>query len=284
MKKIIIAICGVFLICAAYATVDVVQPEIQTAWTFSGDNPKNNVKDKYSVKKNNKYDFEYVNIVAATRIYEHGAEFCRIQLQRNYGNWKVYVVPESCQTICKENYYGTRCNSRTLGNCEHNKLTEIFDSNASPSPYKEESIDGFYSHENDAILLSVVSVTEHSIIVAPVEFYGSDEKRTKIASINTRGQSYQLCAQGYVLQGDTCVLMSSCNNGGIGENTGNSSCEQTKKSGVMDSGECKVCDTGWFFDKTQPNGCKKGKAISKEKMRDCFMETDPDEFKTCVNN
>ena len=60
LKKFIIAICGMFLICVAYATVDVVQPEIQTAWTFSGDNPKNSVKDKYSVKKNNKYDFVWI--------------------------------------------------------------------------------------------------------------------------------------------------------------------------------------------------------------------------------
>ncbi|MBQ6027569.1 MAG: hypothetical protein IJL21_03405 [Alphaproteobacteria bacterium] len=60
-------------------------------------------------------------------------------------------------------------------------------------------------------------------------------------------------------------------------------CGETKKSGVL-HGECKVCATGELFDKNESNGCKTARKITKEKMRACFMKTDPDEFKTCVNN
>ena len=210
MRKVIVAICGFFLVCGAYATVDEVDTEIQSAWSFSGYNPKTFITDKYSVKRNDEYGFEYVDIVAAANIYKHGAEFCRMQLQHVYGSWQVYVAPESCQIICKEGYYGTRCNSTTVGNCESSNLTDFFDLNALPIPYKWEAIDVFYS-ESSVILLAVISSTAHSIKVAPIEFYGENAKGTNIASVNTRGQSYTLCAQGYVLQNNQCVLMSQCN-------------------------------------------------------------------------
>lgn len=61
-------------------------------------------------------------------------------------------------------------------------------------------------------------------------------------------------------------------------------CGETKKSGLSNDGVCRKCETGKLFDENADGFCKLAKRITKDKMRACFMKTDPDEFKTCVNN
>ena len=287
MRKIIIAICGVVLAGGAIGAVTSVDKNIQSAWLFSGDNPKTNITNQYSIKKNDTYKFDYVNIAAATHIYEHGAEFCRIQLQHNYENWKVFVAPGSCRTICKDGHYGTRCNSTTPTECEHSTLTKIFDSAAEPSPYKEESIEGFYSHQTDVILLQIISSTGHSVTVAPVEFYGANDKRTNIASINTRGQSQVLCAPGYDKQGDTCVLTSQCETNSSENSSSEQECPTTLKQGINAAGECIECtDPHEMFT---DDGCKPYTKLSTLQLKqgiqglfDCWQELGSDNYKKCV--
>lgn len=331
MKKIIVAICGIILSGGAYAAITEVSGSIKENWSFALDNPKTNIISKYDIHGN---DFQSVDIAVAVEIYEHGAKFCRIQLQHNWNKWDTWVAPESCRTICKNNFYGDGCRETKVSDCEFKDFSQLFDKSAKPSPYKNQTIDGFYvspkgSKARDVVLLEIVSKDKNSVVVAPVEFFGADSDYKKITAINRRGEEIKLCAQGYELKDGQCVLTSVCadplinldwcgswdgyafnedyhetikvnsckqyrcknsNEGFDGLSTKRCiSCGETKKSGVLDNGVCKKCNTGQVFDKDELDGCKEASNISREKLLNgiynvgkCWMKSSPSEYKSCV--
>jgi hypothetical protein len=57
-----------------------------------------------------------------------------------------------------------------------------------------------------------------------------------------------------------------------------------EKKGISVNGACLDCDNENEFYSKKEQRCVRMQKITKEKMRACFMKTDPDEFKTCVNN
>ncbi|MBO4583254.1 MAG: hypothetical protein J5714_04340 [Alphaproteobacteria bacterium] len=56
-----------------------------------------------------------------------------------------------------------------------------------------------------------------------------------------------------------------------------------ERYGVNNLGACLDCDGENELFSREEKRCVRMKKITKEKMRDCFMKTDPDEFKSCVN-
>lgn len=250
LKKFIVAISMIVLCQHTYAGVNDVSETIQDAWNFSATNPKSFITSDYTIETHQTYKFQYVNISAATKIYRHGATFCRMQLQHNGAKWKVFIAPESCKTICRTGYYGDKCGytSPSTNSCDSDDLTNVFNSSTSPAPYQEKDIDVFYSNEKDVILLQVVSAGKHSIEVQPIEFYGNNDNNNNIGSVNTRGESFKLCANGYTKDSQT--------------------------------GECK-CNS-------EPEEPEYNIKIYKSQMRknqdgeECWMQIEPNEYKNCV--
>ncbi len=276
MKKFIVAICGVMLACGAWATVNVVDETIKTAWGYSTANSKRYITSDYDIQTNAEYNIQYVDIAAAIEIYDQGAKFCRMRLAHNWGKWGVFIAPGSCITICKDGYYGDKCKYQTFESnwCDNRELTTIFDVKASPAPYQEKSIDGFYSWSNDTIVLQILSVKSHGIEVAPVEYYDKDSTN-KIGSINTRGQGYILCAPGYKQDSQTgeCKQMPSC-------------CGNKKETYTDNQGVCRECPKDTMFNGEE---CKAYKSLKKldlvkgiQGLFDCWREIGSAAYKECV--
>ena len=237
------------------AGVNTVTEEIKTSWGYSSNNTKTFVTDSYDIKTNNTWNFQYVYIAAATKIYEHGAKFCRIALQHNYSTWKIFTAPESCRTLCMDGYYGDTCDKTTpTDTCMHDDLTKVFFTNTSPAPYNEQDIDGFYYSDTDTIILSFLSTTsdEHGIIVSPYEFYGNNDPKTNIASVNTRDNSIKLCAPGYEKSNGECKRSLRCKcpaNQGFKSKT-DTTCIACDENLIDTDGVCQSnpeqCNKGYF--------------------------------------
>ena len=98
--------------------------------------------------------------------------------------------------------------------------------------------------------------------------YNSDEH-----TMDSRGTGANKCRYFY------------CSVSGYGFNGSNDktcvSCDDKKKSYVDVNGVCQQCETGYIYNGTR---CVVAKKITKEKMRECYMKRNPDDFKECVGN
>ena len=270
-----------------YADVTTVSDTVKTAWGYSVDNSKTFITDKYSIKNNTQYDFQYVKISTAVNIYEHGARFCNIELQHNWDKWKIFIDPKSCKTVCMDGYYGDSCSTTTPSgsSCDFTVLSGLFNPNATSSGSQEQNINGFYTATNDSILLQITSSTDHSITVQPIEFYGNNQN--DIGSVNTRGNSIVLCAAGYAKDANgKCQKTSACNCPANQAHTSETDatcieCGQTPQSGIDKDGICKICDSESIFD-SQENKCVKATIVTPNQMQPCFKIIATNEFKKCV--
>ena len=304
MKKFIIAMCGIFLFGGAFAAVTVVNNDIKNAWLYDPSAQAESVINQYTIKKNNTYNFEYVNIAAADKIYEHGARFCRMMLQHNYGTWKVYKEPSTCITICKEGYYGDGCTKTSLSksDCNDTNLDDNFDTDTSSTARIESDIDGFFSSESGTLLLQIISATEHSVTVAIRSFVGTDGKHKQITEIYKakNGTTFLLCAQGYRKSGNSCVLNDTCKYSNVVDSDDpTTSCGNGKnyeRYGPSQDGACLDCwasGKNKIYSKSQKQ-CVSASAYSTKQMKygqgdenteseyQCWTLTDPKTYDVCV--
>ena len=298
MRKIIIAICGIILAGGARATVENVSDAIKSAWHQDSAGYEtqitinNGLYDIIKTSKTPDWEFNYVDITAATKIYKNGAKFCHMSLQHNYGNWKVFIAPESCQTICKKGHYGEDCESKTPTkvDCEIN-LTNKFDK----SPWQETTIDVVNSGDKDSskgdyyvVVLQVDNVDSNSVTVKPVSYIGSKEarQRTDINKIIVWNEAVLLCAPGYELEDNICVRKNCIVNSTTP--SPESECPTTRRQGINANGDCEQCVNGRMFDKTKKK-CGNEKPIDTyqlvhgiQRLFDCWREVGPGAYKECV--
>lgn len=145
MKKFIIAICGVMLAGGAMGEdVPSWLPEPNktnvSPWWNTGTSFSTNITDFYpdvseefaddeKQTRHGTYDDEGAIIIwAARKIYDHGAEFCPVQIQAANKNGKYWVwldyywikndgVWENCKTVCVKGFTGTTCGTQGVEAC-----------------------------------------------------------------------------------------------------------------------------------------------------------------------
>ena len=185
---------------------------IKQAWSYegseNGDVPSSAYK-KHVYDDSNK--FEYVSISAAKNIYEHGAHFCRMFFQHNWGGWDAWMDTNNfCMTLCKDGYSGAQCNQLITGSsdleCYDGDLRDIFNTDNEDKNLTKEIIRVFsYDNAHSAIPLMVIKTKEHAIQVQPVKFYGTyNYTIDQVKSMSEKSE--WLCAPGYVKNTDgDCV-------------------------------------------------------------------------------
>lgn len=178
--------------------------------------------------------------IIATNIFDNGngAEFCARQIQAHsisYSWIDFYDTKDynkDCFTVCKEGYYGTGCKSTTFSGCDDRDYTNEFPDVKSAdwlditntychdtSKLKTEDTPVFHyvidnNNDSQVYVLGVKSVKPHGIIVEPVQIAAKrgNDRDAWIESVKGNGNTFALCAAGYVPNSDNsdCVPGASC--------------------------------------------------------------------------
>ncbi len=189
--------------------------------------------------------------IIAKKIYEHGGQFCMIQVQaangRDTGKFIDYFMDQNgtytsggseykhkCLTICEEGWTGAKCATqkyecskpnvdftKDLNNRQEGKL-RITSGKQSDDIRITNGVDVFYykngntSYNSYALVLGVVQQNQHSIEVAPVMIYANDQYIKWARMIPDTGKL--LCAPGYKVNssGTDCELADECDPSYVG--------------------------------------------------------------------
>ena len=140
MKKFIIAVCGILALRSVFGALPdhygkpfKVSDDIASKWGVDSNVKYGSPLDKtlypdlqkqISRFDNGTYKDEGAIIIWAARdIYEHGAKFCKVQVQAANANMREYVWldyywkdDQGCNTLCENGWSGSRCD-RNILNC-----------------------------------------------------------------------------------------------------------------------------------------------------------------------
>lgn len=220
MKKVLITLCGIFMITNAFASEKPNKTSVDgaTYWKVggsysvdvsgTGDNDYSKFTPKYQLESRygtfgNTANGSIVAVVA-NRIYENGGVFCTTQIQAGnnyYTLWIDYYKTSGykCFTICKPGYYGDDCSSTEADKCDKDTdFTKIFDKSQYDMRIGTGKTKGRFTKEMDVfsydepgtakekenVVLGVIKRLKHGVIVAPVKIVG--RRNGNFLDIDTR--------------------------------------------------------------------------------------------------
>lgn len=174
-----------------------------------------------------------INGLVAVNIYENGGYFCPVRISRDtnsVGTNSAFIYSArdttNCKTICKPEYQGTECNTKTTNNttCTATDYESFFQDTIKTltgfNRIVSQSMNIFGSGTNSGTsvqngqtyytdTLGIIDFVENGVVVAPIRFSISSAG----AIARTSPNSTILCATGYIVDNNKCVKSENCSTG-----------------------------------------------------------------------